>query len=78
MKLKKNGTGLKGQAVTPKNWDKLLGTVNPDGSFFLEAYEKGKNHKGNYTGRFTSDRTIEGSWSSVGGYENIEFYVSQN
>jgi hypothetical protein len=68
--LTRKGTQLTGTAETPRSWDKLVGTLDSDGYFNLDGYERGDDDKktGQYTGQISANGTMTGRWSDgIGG-----------
>ena len=44
MSLTKNGSRLEGQASTPKKTDNVSGTIDVNGNFQLDGYERQETH----------------------------------
>lgn len=63
--LIRSGTQITGRAETPRSWDKLVGTIDSNGSFDLSGYERGdmEMNTGQYTGQVLGSGTITGRWS---------------
>lgn len=78
LNLIKNGSKLEGKAETGTSWDTLSGTIDTDGSFEVEAFQRGnkQKHTGNYRGTIY-DRSISGgTWSRPDGTGETSFNVS--
>jgi hypothetical protein len=77
MSLKKSGHNLSGRADTEVTWDNLSGSIESDGSFHLNGYERGGPMTGIWSGRIYGDGTITGNWTRPDGTKPRPFSLMQ-
>lgn len=76
MALKRENNILSGRADTPGSWDRLSGSIQNDGSFFLNGNERDGPLTGTYTGRINDDGSITGTYRQTNG-KSSDFSASQ-
>ncbi len=76
MALKRENNILSGRADTPGSWDRLSGSIQNDGSFFLNGNERDGPLTGTYTGRINDDGLITGTYRQTNG-KSSDFSASQ-
>ncbi len=77
MSLKRDKNTLSGRADTKGSWDALSGSIQDDGSFYLNGNERGERLTCTYTGRIYDDGTISGTWNQEGGRKRSDFSLTQ-
>lgn len=66
LSLTRNGQSLSGSAETDNDWDKLSGTVRPDGTFYLKGYNpKFGRVTGIWAGKISENGQVSGVWTST-------------
>lgn len=76
MSLKRESNILSGRADTRGSWDRLSGSIQNDGSFFLNGNERDGPLTGTYTGRINDDGSITGTYRQTNG-KSSDFLASQ-
>lgn len=74
--LARDGSALKGSAVTPGDEDGLSGSISPDGSFALEGYNyKAGRVTGNWRGTISESGEVSGTWIATSNGRRVRFYA---
>lgn len=74
--LEKSGSTLEGRAETSGSWDQLRGTIQSDGSFKLDGFERGGRLTGVYRGRILPDGSVRGgTYASTEGKGRTTFQI---
>ena len=77
MRLERDGIKLKGTASTSRHTDRVEGEMDNSGTFTLNGYQDGNKLTGRYSGQFSSDGSIRGTWANLQGGQETSFYLSE-